>query len=250
MQNDVVAHQFRCLDQTPVERNDPPIGTRTPSRALIPHAHPRHIQSVKRRQFTGPRRQLPRGKRSQPTQHRPATGRAVPVQVPGNRNRYSREAQHRTSRAFNHVIPAKLAAKENRGSSGIFRLSALDDRASFDLSLQPGDVLLREPLCFGETASAGNGEPGIARTVQAQPITSRPIVKEAPHGPIDAFELDRSGVARRPFANGALNQLAESRKHRRVLPRERIVRQSCMKLIRSADERRQSFRAFARFAGP
>lgn len=55
----VVAHLGRHQDQTPVERDVTVTTARSPSRALIADAHPRHVQAVLGGELEQTRRQLP-----------------------------------------------------------------------------------------------------------------------------------------------------------------------------------------------
>ena len=58
VQNDVVPHRLRHLDQPPVQRNRPMPRTRSPTRPLISHPHAAHGEAVLLRQSPDARRQF------------------------------------------------------------------------------------------------------------------------------------------------------------------------------------------------
>lgn len=167
VEDDVIPHVRRCLDQPPVEGNRPAPRARTPAGFLIPHRHARNDDLMLRGQLRDPRWQFTGGKVTQIPFNR---GTQIPVHI---RNR-----QHLRPKSYCGFITGdrlnrhRFTAKQDGRSQRPRLANRWSGCLSLHRPLQPDSASHHESMRFGKRTPARHSDARYPRRTQAQHVAA------------------------------------------------------------------------------
>ena len=193
VENDVIAHERRRLDEPPVERDRSAPGTRTPARALIAHGHAAHGQLKTGREFHHAQRQFPL---RQPAQmsfdgwpqvaRRICHGQLFRAEANHSARRYLRLPVGQVRRGITPPNPAAIPAVSEAGRAGVsVALRARRDSGWRNAGLRkPSRRAEPSPApCHRGGAAAHNAAPGHCGPAATERVCRPPpAILRAPAG--------------------------------------------------------------------
>jgi hypothetical protein len=168
MQDDVIRHKCRRLNEPPIQRNGSPARTGTPARSLIPHRDVAEREMMQGRQFGNAARQFAR---RQPPKlafdRRPKISGYI-----ANAERFRTKQDHARLIARTGSEPHTFTVEENFNAQRPRFQSARPESLAHELFLQPVGIPRNELFCFSQRTTTRNGDTGRALASEPQHVST------------------------------------------------------------------------------